>query len=129
MLAIRCRGRFTSPGAAGRVAMTKPLFLYLPHQAVHVGNPTEPSHPEYAPDQAPQEYIDRYSWVADEARRNLSAMVAVMVRQLRRAHVDIIWGPFSCLLSPFSRGYRLHPTPHHGCHGCYVCWIPVNIPK
>ena len=81
--------------------MTKPLFLYLPHQAVHVGNPTEPSHPEYAPDQAPQEYIDRYSWVADEARRNLSAMVAVMVRQLRRAHVDIIWTSFG-VLSPFS---------------------------
>ena len=34
-------------GADGRVAMGKPLFLYLPHQAVHVGNVPEESHPEY----------------------------------------------------------------------------------
>eukprot|EP00045_Choanoeca_perplexa_P008968 m.84674 g.84674 ORF g.84674 m.84674 type:complete len:200 (+) comp14696_c0_seq3:196-795(+) len=36
----------------------KPLFLYLPYQAVHVGNIPEPDHPSYALDQAPQEYID-----------------------------------------------------------------------
>ena len=60
------------------IAMAKPLFLYLPHQAVHVGNVPEPSHPEYALDQAPARYIDEYRWVQDEARRNLSAMVTVM---------------------------------------------------
>ena len=62
----------------GRVAMSKPLFLYLPHQAVHVGNKPTQLHPEYALDQAPQQYIDEYSWVADVDRRNLSAMVTVM---------------------------------------------------
>ena len=56
----------------------RPFFLYLPHQAVHVGNSPTASHPEYALDQAPQRYIDEYAWVADEERRNLSAMVTVM---------------------------------------------------
>lgn len=55
-----------------------PLFLYLPHQAVHVGNRPEKSHPQYALNQAPQEYIEQYAWVKDDQRRNLSAMVAVM---------------------------------------------------
>ena len=55
--------------------MAKPLFLYLPHQAVHVGNAAEDSHPSYALDQAPIEYIERYAWVEDVERRNLSAMV------------------------------------------------------
>lgn len=62
--------------AAGAAA--GPLFLYLPYQAVHVGNKPTPMHPEYALDQAPQQYIDEYSWVHDEHRRNLSAMVTVM---------------------------------------------------
>jgi arylsulfatase B/arylsulfatase I/J len=65
-------------GADGRVAMTKPLFLYLPHQAVHVGNIAEASHPEYAKDQAPAEYIAKFAHVEDEQRRNLSAMVNCM---------------------------------------------------
>ena len=55
-----------------------PLFLYLPYQAVHVGNKPTQDHPEYGLDQAPQRYIDEYSWVQEEQRRNLSAMVTVM---------------------------------------------------
>ena len=64
-------------GAVGGATrgMSKPLFLYLPHQAVHVGNKPEESHPEYWEDQAPREYIERYAWVKNEQRRNLSAMV------------------------------------------------------
>eukprot|EP00039_Didymoeca_costata_P021636 m.345041 g.345041 ORF g.345041 m.345041 type:complete len:597 (+) comp25690_c0_seq1:166-1956(+) len=54
------------------------LFLYLPMQAVHVGNKPTPMHPEYGLDQAPIKYINEYSWVANEQRRNLSAMVTVM---------------------------------------------------
>ena len=65
------------PADATRVAMTKPLFLYLPHQAVHVGNKVEPGHP-YETNQVPQRYIDPYSWVEDVQRRNLSGMVAAM---------------------------------------------------
>jgi hypothetical protein len=55
-----------------------PLFLYLPHQAVHVGNLPEESHPEYARDQAPPEYIERFQHIEDEQRRNLSAMVVCL---------------------------------------------------
>jgi len=55
-----------------------PLFLYLAHQAVHVGNQMDAQHPEYWPDQAPARYIDQYAWVNDSARRNLSAMVTVL---------------------------------------------------
>ena len=55
-----------------------PLFLYLAHQAVHVGNEPLASHPEYALDQAPARYIEPYAWVADEHRRNLSAMVSAL---------------------------------------------------
>ena len=57
---------------------TKPLFLYLPYQAVHVGNKPTPAHPEYGLDQAPAHYIEPYSAVADAQRRNLSGMVAAM---------------------------------------------------
>ena len=42
-------GAYSGGGSGG--GATKPLFLYLPHQAVHVGNVPEPSHPEYALDQ------------------------------------------------------------------------------
>lgn len=48
------------------------------NQAVHVGNTPETSHPEYGLDQAPAEYIEKYAWVSNEMRRNLSAMVSVM---------------------------------------------------
>lgn len=64
--------------ADGRVAMAKSIFLYLPHQAVHVGNVPEESHPEYAEDQAPREYIEPFLDIKDEQRRNLSAMVYAM---------------------------------------------------
>ena len=33
-----------------------PLFLYLPYQAVHVGNKPTPSHPEYAHYPLPPHY-------------------------------------------------------------------------
>lgn len=56
----------------------KPLFLYLAHQAVHVGNRPTARHPEYALDQAPQRFIDPYEWVEDVGRRNLSGMVAAL---------------------------------------------------
>lgn len=55
-----------------------PLFLYLAHQAVHVGNTPMASHPGFALGQAPARYIEPYAWVADEQRRNLSAMVAAL---------------------------------------------------
>ena len=56
----------------------KPMFLYLAHQAVHIGNYPTNRHPEYWMDQAPLPYIERYAWVQDAGRRNLSAMVTVL---------------------------------------------------
>ena len=41
-------------------AAARPLFLYLPYQAVHVGNKVTPAHPEYGLDQAPARYIEPY---------------------------------------------------------------------
>lgn len=55
-----------------------PMFLYLAHQAVHVGNKPLRSHPEYALDQAPARYAHDYLWVDDVQRRNLSAMVTAL---------------------------------------------------
>ena len=56
----------------------QPLFLYLAHQAVHVGNKPTPQHTDYWLDQAPARYIEPYAWVTDSKRRNLSAMVSVL---------------------------------------------------
>ena len=50
----------------------KPFFLYLAHQAVHVGNYPTLRHPEYAVDQAPLPYIERYAWVEDVGRRSVT---------------------------------------------------------
>eukprot|EP00937_MAST-01D_sp_MAST-1D-sp2_P004572 g4572.t1 len=57
---------------------TQPLFLYLAHQAVHIGNFPTQRHPEYWVDQAPARYIEPYAWVQDAGRRNLSAMVSAL---------------------------------------------------
>lgn len=56
----------------------QPFFLYLAHQAVHIGNYPTARHPEYWVDQAPARYIEPYAWVEDAGRRNLSAMVTAM---------------------------------------------------
>jgi hypothetical protein len=64
--------------AHGKSSGEQPMFLYLAHQAVHTGNKKTPMHPEYGTGQAPLPYIERYAWVADEDRRNLSAMVTVL---------------------------------------------------
>jgi arylsulfatase A-like enzyme len=72
---------FTAEATAVVAAHPKdgtPLFLYLAHQAVHVGNAPQRTHPEYALDQAPERYIAPYAWVTDEHRRNLSAMVTAL---------------------------------------------------
>jgi alanyl-tRNA synthetase len=42
--------------------ISQPLFLYIPQLAVHTAN-------EYDPVQAPQETIDKVSYIDDEYRR------------------------------------------------------------
>jgi arylsulfatase A-like enzyme len=56
----------------------QPLFLYLAHQAVHIGNYPTAAHTDYWMDQAPDRYIAPYRWVQDPGRRNISAMVTVL---------------------------------------------------
>ena len=51
---------------------TKPLFLYVASLAPH------------APYQAPKEYVDRYSTVADEQRRTYAAMITALDDQVGR---------------------------------------------
>ncbi|XP_035224042.1 arylsulfatase J-like [Stegodyphus dumicola] len=48
---------------------SKPLFLYLAHQAVHAGN-------SYAPLQAPPEYVEIFTHIKDADRRNFAGMVS-----------------------------------------------------
>ena len=55
-----------------------PLFLYLAHQAVHVGNAPVASHPTWALQQVPARYAAPYAFVVDEQRRLLSGMVAAL---------------------------------------------------
>lgn len=45
-----------------------PLFLYIPHLAPHAAN-------SYDPLQAPQEILDKFSYIKDEKRRKYAAMV------------------------------------------------------
>lgn len=47
---------------------SKPLFLYLAHLAVHSGNP-------YAALQAPEEVVQKFSYIKDEQRRKFAAML------------------------------------------------------
>lgn len=50
---------------------SKPLFLYLPHQAVHNANP-------WRPREAPWEFMQRFAYIKHEGRRTFAAMTAVL---------------------------------------------------
>ena len=51
---------------------SEPLFLYLAYQAVHSANSIE------NPVQAPQEWINKFSYIKHEQRRKYAAMFAYM---------------------------------------------------
>lgn len=48
-----------------------PLFLYMPHVAPHAANNNDPL-------QAPQEIIDKFSYIKDLNRRKYAAMVCML---------------------------------------------------
>ncbi|XP_033099226.1 arylsulfatase I-like isoform X2 [Anneissia japonica] len=50
---------------------SKPLFLYLPFQAVHSANEDDPL-------QAPQKYIDRFPYIKNKQRKVYAAMVSAL---------------------------------------------------
>lgn len=51
--------------------ISKPLYLYLPYQAVHSAN-------KYQPLQAPQNLIDKFKNIQNERRRIYAAMVTAL---------------------------------------------------
>ncbi|XP_065663200.1 arylsulfatase J isoform X9 [Hydra vulgaris] len=59
---------------------SEPLFLYLAFQAVHSSNS------EVDPLQAPQEWIDKFSYIKHEQRRKYAAMLAYMDYGIGRVH-------------------------------------------
>jgi hypothetical protein len=99
----------------GRGERHVPLFLYLPHQAVHVGNLPEETHPEYARDQAPPEYIERFQHIEDEQRRNLSAMVVRDSTRFRYSST-VVQGRQEVVVSC----YVFRVT-------CFVIWVSSSI--
>ncbi|XP_067929500.1 arylsulfatase B-like [Watersipora subatra] len=50
---------------------SKPMLLYLAHQAVHAGKP-----PQLL--KAPQEYLDRFKFIKHDGRRRYAAMLSVL---------------------------------------------------
>jgi arylsulfatase A-like enzyme len=50
---------------------SKPLFLYLAHQAVHAGNEDDPI-------QAPQRYVDRFPNIKDPQRRKFAGVASAL---------------------------------------------------
>ncbi|KAF6039931.1 hypothetical protein EB796_001783 [Bugula neritina] len=54
---------------------SKPLFLYLPYQAVHSGIPSQPG---YNPLEAPKKYTDRFPYITDPNRKLFAGMVSAL---------------------------------------------------
>ena len=70
---------------------------------MHVGNAPTPSHPEYWFDQAPAEYIEKYAWVRDTQRRNLSAMVTALDEAVGNVTAALKAKGFDQFLKPAAR--------------------------
>jgi hypothetical protein len=88
----------------------------------------ETSHPEYGLDQAPAEYIEKYAWVSNEMRRNLSAMVSVMdeaagnvTASLKKA------GMWEDTLFIFSTDVRFSARCFDQCHSKLLAWLVAVV--
>uniref|UniRef100_A0A0B7A305 Sulfatase N-terminal domain-containing protein n=2 Tax=Arion vulgaris TaxID=1028688 RepID=A0A0B7A305_9EUPU len=58
---------------------SKPLFLYLAHQAVHAGNENDPI-------QVPQKYVDRFPYIKDIRRRMFAGVVSALDDSIGAVH-------------------------------------------
>ena len=67
---------------------SKPLYLYLPHQAVHSANSIQPL-------QAPEKLINKFKNIEDERRRIYAAMVTALddsVGKVKRNFINLDCG-------------------------------------
>ena len=72
--------------AEGRIHnhdLSKPLFLYLAHQAVHSGNRPADSL------QAPPEWIEKYQHIKHEERRKYAAMLGYLDYGVGRVSISM----------------------------------------
>ncbi|XP_031548695.1 uncharacterized protein LOC116286353 [Actinia tenebrosa] len=58
-------------------AQEQPLFIYMAHQAVSVGNMENPL-------QAPNRFVDKFKYIKDERRRTYAGMVAALDESVRQ---------------------------------------------
>ena len=76
---------------------SKPLFLYLPFQAVHSANFIQPL-------QAPPNLIKKFSHIEDQNRRIFAAMVSSLdqgVGKVRKYDMDANFSLCTAVSSPF----------------------------
>ena len=68
---------------------SKPLYLYLPHQAVHSANAIQPL-------QAPEKLIKKFKNIEDERRRIYAAMVTALDDSVGKVRGSFILRCISC---------------------------------
>lgn len=68
---------------------SKPLYLYLPHQAVHSANAIQPL-------QAPEKLIEKFKNIEDERRRIYAAMVTALDDSVGKVRGSFILRCISC---------------------------------
>ena len=68
---------------------SKPLFLYLPYQAVHSANYIQPI-------QAPPDEIKKFSHIKDENRRIFAAVVSILDQRVGQVHTTLVLFILSC---------------------------------
>ena len=83
---------------------SKPLFLYLPFQAVHSANFIQPL-------QAPPNLIKKFSHIEDENRRIFAAMVSSLDQGVGKVRKTILMPTLACV----------QPSPLHFFRGGVDC--------
>jgi len=99
---------------------SKPLFLYLPYQAVHSANYIQPL-------QAPPDEIKKFSNIQDENRRIFAATVSSLDQGVGKVssslHFSLLPYSFSSPIPPSS----YHPFPSF-ITSCLPACLPASLP-